>query len=152
MKFLLIGLIFNFLFIFGIKAQSDTLLIKLKNNQIERIAVSQIQKIQFENITSVNDQQLSARGLILKGNNPNPFQEFTYIEFEIASTGNVSILIYDNTGNQIQILQCLNCQPGKNSLQWNCLDKNNNKVQSGAYFYEVKFNNELQSKKMIVIK
>lgn len=132
-------------------AQTDSLVIKLKNNQIEKIAVSTIKTIKFENVTSVNEPNQSLSGLAVTGNYPNPFQEQTNIEFEIASIGNVEVIIYDNSGKQIQKLECNNCQIGKNTLPWNCLDKNNNRVESGVYYYEVRFNNEVQSKKMILV-
>jgi hypothetical protein len=134
----------------GSIAQSDTLIINLKSGATEKIALSQIQKISFENITAV-DEQLQPSNLATTGNYPNPFGEQTNIEFEIAQTGNVEVMIFDNSGNQIKNLECNNCQVGKNSIQWNCTDKLNNRVQSGTYFYEVRFNNEVQSKKMIVI-
>ncbi|MBM2813391.1 MAG: Por secretion system C-terminal sorting protein [Ignavibacteria bacterium] len=134
------------------KAQSDTLLIKLKNGQVEKIAVSQIMKIQFENITSVEESNKGACSLVARGNYPNPFVEQTSIEFEISSAGNVDIIIYDNSGNQIQQLECPNCQAGKNAIQWNCLDKNKNKIPSGVYYYEVRFGHETQSRKMILVK
>lgn len=134
------------------KAQGDTLIIKLKNNQIEKIAVSQIQKIQFENVTSVEEQSNHSNELNIKGNYPNPFVDRTSIEFEIALPGNVEIIIYDNSGNQIQKLECSNCQSGKNTLDWNCRDEKNNRVVSGTYYYEVRFNNKIQSQKMILVK
>jgi len=133
-------------------AESDTLVIKLKNGQQEKIACSDVNKIQFENTVSVYESITGKTNLLLKGNRPNPFSEQTSLEFEISSQGNVVIVIYDNSGSQIQTLKCENCQPGKNSLQWDCLDKTNTKVQSGMYFYEVHYNNEVQSKKMILIK
>ncbi|MDT3740725.1 MAG: T9SS type A sorting domain-containing protein [Candidatus Kapabacteria bacterium] len=134
------------------KAQGDTLIIKLKNNQIEKIAVSQIQKIQFENVTSVEEQSNLSNGLTANGNYPNPFADRTSIEFEISLPGRVVIIIYDNSGSQIQKLECENCQSGKNTLDWNCRDEKNNRVQSGTYYYEVRFNNEIQSQKMILVK
>jgi flagellar hook assembly protein FlgD len=133
-------------------AQSDTLVITLKNNQTEKIAITQIQKIQFENITGINEQIQPKNNLAIKGNYPNPFAEQTNIEFEISKTGNVEIVIYDNSGEQIQTLKCENCQVGKNSLPWNCLDKTNNRVQNGVYYYEVRFGNDVLSKKMIMVK
>lgn len=152
MKFLTAALIM--LLAFGIiaSAQTDTLVIKLKNNQIEKIAVSKIKQIKFENVTAVNEPTIIPSGLTLNDNYPNPFQEQTNIEFEIASIGNVEVMIYDNLGNQIQKLECNNCRIGKNSLSWNCTDKNNNRVESGIYYYEVRFNNEMRSKKMILVK
>ena len=67
-------------------AQSDTLLIKLKNGTVEKIAVSQIKKIQFENVTSAVEDAASNNSLQVKGNYPNPFEENTNIEFEIKQT------------------------------------------------------------------
>jgi len=152
MKIILYSILIALVFAITCKAESDTLVIKLKNNQIEKIAVSQIQKIQFENITGVEEQLKIPIGLAVKGNYPNPFTDQTSIEFEIASSGNVLILIYDNSGNHIQSLKCENCIEGKNTLQWDCKDSKGSRVQSGVYFYEVRFNNEVQSKKMILIK
>ncbi|MFH1051517.1 MAG: T9SS type A sorting domain-containing protein [bacterium] len=133
-------------------AQSDALLIKLKSGQTDTITISQIQKIQFENILSVKDEPTGTSNLSVEGNYPNPFSEQTSLEFEIAQTGNVEIIIYDNSGKQIQTLNCVHCQTGKNSLPWNCLDFNNNRVQSGVYYYEVRFGTEVQAKKMILVK
>ena len=145
---------FTLLFVFSIfaKAQTDTLVITLKNSQVEKIAVSDIKIIKFENISGVNEQTQQTNNLAITGNYPNPFSENTNIEFEIPSPGNVEIIIYDNSGNSIQKLECGNCQPGKNTMQWNCHDKNNNRVQSGVYYYEVRFGTDVQARKMLVIK
>lgn len=152
MKISIVVLMLTLVFSIYVKAESDTLVIKLKNNQIEKIAVSQIQKIKFENVTGVDEQVVQANNLVIKGNYPNPFNEQTDIEFEITTSGTVIIIIYDNSGNLIQKLESSNCQTGKNTLQWNCLDKHNDRVRSGVYYYEVRFNNEVLSKKMILVK
>jgi len=152
MKLLITAFVILIAYSISLFAQTDTLVIKLKNNQIEKIAVSSIKTIKFENVTSVNEPNQSLSGLAVSGNYPNPFREQTNIEFEIVEPGNVAIMIYDNLGNQIQKLECTNCQVGKNSLQWNCIDKNNNRVQSGTYYYEVRFNSEVLTKKMILVK
>lgn len=152
MKFLALSVIFIYALVLTSYAETDSLIIKLKDGNINKIAVSQIQKIQFENITDVDDNNYSSHFLVANGNYPNPFAEQTNIEFEIASTGNVVVVIYDNTGKQIQKLECDNCQIGKNTLLWNCYDENNNKVRGGVYYYEIHLKNEVQSKKMILIK
>ena len=152
MKILISFFVLMIAFSIQAMAQSDALLIKLKSGQTDTIAISLIQKIQFENILSVNENQPSGTNLSIKGNYPNPFSEQTSLEFEIANSGNIEIIIYDNSGKQIQTLKCENCQAGKNSLQWNCLDLNNNRVQSGVYYYEVRFGTEVQAKKMILVK
>ena len=131
--------------------QSDTLLIKLKNGTVEKIAVSQIKKIQFENVTAGVEDAVSSNSLQVKGNYPNPFEEKTNIEFEIESAGEVQITIYDSKGNQIQTLERNDCQAGKNSLQWNGIDKAGNKASSGVYYYEVRYGKATQARKMIIV-
>ena len=154
MKFLILVIIFAFVFIIECKSQSDTLVINLKNGNIEKIAIPNLQKIQFDTIagSGVEEPNKLNNKLVLKGNYPNPIVEQTSIEFEIAAIGNVILNIYDNSGNQIQKLECNNCQTGKNTLFWNCFDKYNVRVQSGVYYYEVQFGNEVQSKKTIIVK
>ena len=132
-------------------AQSDTLLIKLKNGTVEKIAVSQIKKVQFENVTAGVEDAVSSNSLQVKGNYPNPFAEKTNIEFEIETAGEVQITIYDSKGNQIQILECNDCPAGKNALQWNGIDKAGNKASSGVYYYEVRYGKATQTRKMIIV-
>jgi len=151
MKFRLFLIAIGFAAGINCYAQSDTLLIKLKNGTVEKIAVSQLKKIQFENVSSVEENSASSNSLQVKGNYPNPFEEKTNIEFEIEFAGEVQIIIYDNKGNQIQTLECNDCQAGKNTLQWNGIDKAGNKASSGVYYYEVRYGKEVLSKKMIVI-
>ncbi len=136
----------------NLKAESDTLLINMKDGKVEKFAITQIQKIKFENITKVEDQILKPQNLSVTGNFPNPFTDKTEIEFETKDFGSVEIVIFDNSGKQIQNLECLNCTAGKNTLIWNCLDKNNNRVQNGTYFYEVRFGKEVLLRKMILVK
>ena len=151
MKFRLFLIAIGFVSWINGYAQSDTLLIKLKNGTIEKIAVSQIKKVQFENVTSAVEEATLNNSLQVKGNYPNPFEEKTNIEFEIEAAGEVRITIYDSKGNQIQTLECKNCQIGKNVLQWNGIDKAGNKALSGVYYYEVRYGNATQAKKMIIV-
>jgi flagellar hook assembly protein FlgD len=152
MRIIIITLFILIAINFSLRAESDTLRINLKNKQVEKIAVSDIKNITFENITSIDEQSILTNGLTVSGNKPNPFANQTQIEFEIGTSGKVDILIYDNSGTRIQNLTCTDCQIGKNSIIWNCLDLNNNPVPSGVYYYEVIFYNEIKYKKMILIK
>ena len=127
------------------------MLIKLKNGTVEKIAVSQIKKVQFENVTAGVEDAVSSNSLQVKGNYPNPFAEKTNIEFEIETAGEVQITIYDSKGNQIQILECNDCPAGKNALQWNGIDKAGNKASSGVYYYEVRYGKATQARKMIIV-
>ena len=134
------------------KAQSDTLLIHFTNSKIEKIAMSNIQKIRFENLTSVDDATVSSKRLEIVGNSPNPFAEITNIEFEIKQEGNVLILIYNNRGEMIRVLQCNECSAGRNSIAWDGNDNLNMRVNTGLYYYEIRYNNQFETRKMLMIK
>ena len=151
MKFRLLTIAFGIVAGINCYAQSDTLLIKLKNGTVEKIAVSQIKKVQFENVTSAVEDAALNNSLQVKGNFPNPFEEKTNIEFEIESAGEVLITIYNSKGNQIQTLECNDCHAGKNTLQWNGIDKAGNKASSGVYYYEVRYEKVTQARKMIIV-
>lgn len=134
------------------KAQSDTLVIKLKNGTSEKIAIANIGKVSFEKVTHTEDQNNVSKGLTVRGNFPNPFNVETEIEFSIPANGSVEVHIFNSSGKKVQTLNCDNCVAGRNVLAWNCLDKDGNIVPSGAYIYEVRFGNEVQTKKMILVK
>lgn len=152
MKFMLLTLVLSLVFTIKSNAKSDTLIINLKNGKTDSIPVNQIHKIQFEKIVSVQEYNYSTKALSIKGNYPNPFQELTNLEFEIAISGNIIINIYDNLGIHVRKLECTNCQAGRNLVFWDGTDKFNNEVPTGIYYYEVQFNNEIQTKQMLIIK
>lgn len=153
MKSIINILLFTLIFIITCKAESDTLIIKLKNNKIEKIAFTQIKKIKFESLSIVdNETQNRYPFLKIKENYPNPFAEQTSIEFEISSAGTVVIIIYDNKGNPKRRIVCENCNKGINTINWNCTDDNRKFLQNGIYYYEIHFGKFIQTKKMLLIK
>jgi hypothetical protein len=133
-------------------AQTDTLVIKLKSGQVDKLAVTDITKITFEDITGVDDNGWQNPSLMTTGNYPNPFTGQTDIEFQIGTAGNVEILIYDNQGNLQRRLVCQNCSPGRNRLAWDGTNEIGEQLPCGVYYYEVRFGGEISSKKMINIK
>ena len=151
MKTTLTAFVLLLVFVLNSNAQSDTLVINLKNGSTDKIAIGQISKIRFENITSVNEKTNYKNNTELS-NHPNPFTDATIIEFELEETGNADINIFDNSGNLIQKLNCIDCQTGKNEVNWNGIDLNGNKVQSGSYICEIRFKGSIQTRKMIVIR
>ncbi len=133
-------------------SQSDTIVINLKDNSVDKFSITQIKNIKFENITGIEEFSSFIKELNLKGNHPNPASESTTIEFEISEPGEVTIEIYNYSGEHINSLKCNNCISGKNYLIWDCRNKANILVESGSYFYEVRFKNEIYLKKLLIIK
>lgn len=153
MKIIINILLLILFFIITCKAESDTLVIKQKNNKIEKIALSQIKKIKFESLSNVEDEITNRFSYLkIKDNYPNPFAEQTSIEFEISSAGTVVLFIYDNKGIIKRRIVCENCNKGINIINWNCTDDNGNYLQNGIYYYEIHYGKFIQTKKMLIIK
>ncbi len=81
----------------------------------------------------------------LYGNSPNPANGKTTIDFEINSSGSVSLKIFDLLGNLISTPIEKEMKAGKYSVP---VEMNN--LPSGIYFYELKKDNFSQTKKLIV--
>ncbi len=131
----------------------DSLIVNLKNGQRVAIPLSDIRKITFDTLTAAVPQTASpTHGLALSPSFPNPSRAGTNIDFDIATAGSVTIAIYDNKGNLIRRLPAPNAQMGHNRMVWDGLDEQGTTVVSGAYFYEVRFKEEVLTQKTEVVR
>lgn len=84
-------------------------------------------------------------------NNPNPFKESTRISFNLKRVSKVEVNIYNLKGQLVESLYS-GIATSKN-LDWNCIDENGEKLQSGMYFYSLFVNGELtETKRLILMK
>lgn len=88
------------------------------------------------------------KGFKLMQNFPNPFNPSTTIRFQISQASPVTLKIYNTLGQVVATL--VNGKPlaaGTYSVDWDA-----SQFASGVYFYELKTNDVVQSKKMILLK
>lgn len=152
----------RFLFLFTIflpftflYSQSYYLNVNLKDGTKVIYDLSEISKIDFSDITSVEGaKKLSqiVKSFKLLQNYPNPFNSSTTIEYEIPKAGKVEIKIFDITGRLIKDIVSKKQPAGTYKTVWNGTNKSNKKVASGFYAYTIKFENKILSKKMILLK
>ena len=83
----------------------------------------------------------------LKQNYPNPFNPKTKIRFDVSKSGDAEIEIFDITGKLISTLVREYLTTGSYNVDF---DASN--ISSGVYFYRLKINNYIGTRKMIVIK
>ncbi len=88
----------------------------------------------------------------LKQNYPNPFNASTEIIFDLESSGNVSLEVYNIAGQKIATLVNGNHDAGSHDVIWNGTTDNGKEVTSGVYFYHLKVNDNSQTKKMVLLK
>jgi photosystem II stability/assembly factor-like uncharacterized protein len=83
----------------------------------------------------------------LEQNYPNPFNPGTTIKYAIEKAGIVTLKLYDILGKEKAVLVNERKEPGNYVYEF----KNIN-LSSGVYFYTLKANDYIQTKKMILLK
>jgi len=83
----------------------------------------------------------------LSQNYPNPFNPSTTIKFQIPTSGDVSLKIYDILGNEITTLVEEFMETGKYEVNFNA-----SSLASGVYIYRPNVNDFVNVKKMVLLK
>ncbi|OQY73810.1 MAG: hypothetical protein B6D44_06160 [Ignavibacteriales bacterium UTCHB2] len=80
-------------------------------------------------------------------NYPNPFNPITTIKYSLPKVSDIKIIIYDILGREVATLVNEQQQPGNYEVKW---DASN--ISSGIYFYQLKTEKYVDTKKMILLK
>jgi hypothetical protein len=80
-------------------------------------------------------------------NYPNPFNPATTIRYELPQFAEVTVEIYDILGRKVATLVSGPQQPGPHRVVWD-----GGEYPSGIYFYRLKTNDFVETKKMLLIK
>lgn len=92
------------------------------------------------------DEGNTPKSFSLAQNYPNPFNAQTNIRFSLQKQSDVSICIYNITGQMVEKINGT-YPAGDNVVTWNASDK-----ASGVYFYRVAAGNNIETRKMLLIK
>ncbi len=105
-----------------------------------------------DTFVNVNDQKSTLpTEFALFQNYPNPFNPTTLIRYSIPQNSFVTLKVYDVIGNEIAELINEEKSAGNYEVEFSSL-KNNLKISSGVYLYQLRANDFVQTKKMILIK
>jgi hypothetical protein len=96
--------------------------------------------------TDVNDANISY-SFQLEQNYPNPFNPSTTISYSIPKAGHVSLKVYDMLGSEVATLIHENKSKGFYEVNFDA-----SKLFSGVYIYQLRVNDYISSKKMILLK
>ncbi len=83
----------------------------------------------------------------LSQNYPNPFNPSTTIEYQLPSPSAVKLEIFDALGRKITTLVNERQDAGKHQVQFNAAG-----LASGAYFYKLQAGNNVETRKMLLVK
>ena len=88
----------------------------------------------------------------LYNNYPNPFNPETIIEYRVPKSGRAVLAIYNVLGKKVRTLVNTDQQAGVYQVHWDGKDNQGQSLATGVYFYQLKGENVLITKKMTLIK
>ncbi len=83
---------------------------------------------------------------------PNPFNPETNIEYNLKSSAQVSITIYNVQGKQIRSLANNYRQTGTYTIRWDGVNESGTLVPSGVYFIRISAGNETLNHRIVMMK
>jgi hypothetical protein len=101
--------------------------------------------------TGIDDSQLPV-SLSLNQNYPNPFNPQTAISFSIPQPGLVRLTIYNILGSKVRTLVDSEVEAGEHVLIFDGVDDQGRPVAPGIYFYRLKTESDVLTRKMVLIK
>ncbi len=114
------------------------------DNPLGKIYVYSIKKF----LVDVNDEnEQYPKKFYLEQNYPNPFNPTTTISYSIPKRGLVQLKVYDILGKEVATLVNEEKPAGNYSVKFSGSD-----LPSGVYFYTLRVNNFVQSRKMILLR
>ena len=80
-------------------------------------------------------------------NYPNPFNPSTNIKFNVESSKFIKLTVFDMIGKEVTLLVNEKLQPGTYEVTFD-----GSSLSSGIYFYQLKTENFIETKKLILLK
>ncbi len=84
-------------------------------------------------------------------NTPNPFKDYTEIEYTLPKDSQVKVIIYNIAGQRVKTLIDVNKKAGTYAVHWDGRDDRGEQVAGGVYLYEIKAGDYSDRKKMILL-
>ncbi len=102
-------------------------------------------KLKYELLTtSVKENPLAVNDF---NNYPNPFKSSTTISYQLPAAGFVSLKVYDALGNEKATIVNSKQSGGSYTVDFNAKD-----LSSGVYSYRLRFNDQVISNQMLLVK
>jgi len=109
-------------------------------------------------VTSIQDAKYIAKEFTLSQNYPNPFNPSTVINYQLPTSGYVTLKVFDVLGNEVATLVDEYRSVGSYEIEFNPassikhLPAGRQGPASGIYFYRLQAGDYFETKKMILLK
>lgn len=99
-----------------------------------------------------SDDQVAAKSSFLHQNSPNPFANTTAIRYSLPTHSNVELTIYNEAGQLVKTLVQAKQAAGDHEMVWDGTNQSGNAVSAGVYFYRLKANDNVESRRMVLLR
>ncbi len=103
-------------------------------------------------LSDIEENNFVPSDFIVIKNYPNPFNSSTRIEYDLNKPANVEMKIYNIQGEKVKSLFSGFQSPGKKEFIWHGLNDYQVQVSSGLYFVRIEIEDDLFSKKLVLMK
>ncbi|MFL2994627.1 MAG: FlgD immunoglobulin-like domain containing protein [Candidatus Neomarinimicrobiota bacterium] len=123
--------------------------VPLSQSEIDLIAqwIDQGATLQLDEVNNIHPRDLN-----LQQNYPNPFNPETRIDYQIFSSGYTTLTIFNIKGENVKTIFKGTTSIGNYSIFWDGTDDFGKLLPSGHYFYQLKNNEIIDTKKMVFLK
>ena len=91
-------------------------------------------------------------GYRLQQNSPNPFNPSTTITYQLPASGDVTLAIYNLTGQKVRTLIDQHAESGHHTAVWDGQDETGHRVSSGVYVYRLRAGDYVETRRMTLLK
>lgn len=102
--------------------------------------------------TKVRPDWNSVSTFQLEQNYPNPFNPTTTITYDLKQMDVVTLRVFDMRGTEVTTLVDAEQSSGLHHVVWDGRDQFGNAESSGVYLYQLESGNQIQQRKMLLIK
>jgi hypothetical protein len=83
---------------------------------------------------------------------PSPFRDETEIGYNMMKGGNAEIVVYDVLGRRVRTLVSGFVRAGDHRVVWDGRDDSGKEVAPGAYLYQLRTDNVVETRKLVMLK
>lgn len=90
--------------------------------------------------------------LVLRSGQPNPFVSETTLRFDLPSSQDVRLLVFDSLGRRVARLLSASLEAGPHQVNWQGRDDQGRLLPSGVYFYQLEAGDRALRQKIVVLR
>jgi len=89
---------------------------------------------------------------VLHENYPNPFNPTTSLRFDLPEVSDVTVSIFNMLGQKVKTFNMNGTPSGYHSVKWDATNDYGDPVGAGVYLYQLRANEFVKTKKMVLLK